>query len=116
MPDNQRYGIKSVSECLSRCYKKELVLRFGYSFNAERAFLPFHKACFMRWYSLYCNAEKAFSHHKKGFPVTGLICHYDSVTAQRADCQSYCRVCENCATIVMSSFFFSVISFYSTLF
>ena len=73
--DNQRYGSKSVSECLSQCHKKELVLRFGYSFNAERAFLPFHKACFMRRYSLYCNAEKAFSHHKKGFPVIGLVCH-----------------------------------------
>ena len=73
--DNQRYGSKSVSECLSQCHKKELVLRFGYSFNAERTFLPFHKACFMRWYSLYCNAEKAFSHHKKGFPVIGLVCH-----------------------------------------
>lgn len=38
VPDNQRYGIKSVPECLSQCHKKELVLRFGYSFNAERAF------------------------------------------------------------------------------
>lgn len=74
VPDNQCYASNSVSECLSRCYKRELVLCSGYSFNAEKALLPFHKACFMQRYSLFYDVEKALSHYKKGYTVTGLIC------------------------------------------